>query len=384
MEHSLAEAVEVTCSTCGRKFNPEIWFIVDTADRPGLVDRIRRETLHRFTCPDGHTNTVDVPLLIYRPGERYLILFSPAENAGSKESELHGRNLLRQLRESFGDSIPSELDSPLALVARPLLPAVLRDGIDAAFDALHKALLLFVQANTPSGPRRIIEHYPELLTFNAEMMLGQIIERHGNVDSPYLQRLVERKALLKRFRESGLENAAGATTGASHTAREPDPIQAIIERARTPDELEAALSANAELFSAAAIDAALAQAMQPAGSIPAELAEAYRQAANALERHKRIGDQQDLAEALATCQFMLSHSSLAASPELFRALVLDATGGAFMAQHRAGGPLEDLDRAIASWEEARHLAQVTVAQTAGLLSNLAIAFCLCYEATRAC
>jgi hypothetical protein len=284
VEHSLSEQLEVTCPTCGHKFGAEIWFIVDAGQRPGLVDRIRQQSLHSVTCPNGHISTPDVPLLLYRPGETYPILFSPAEGASNHETNLHRQNLIRRLRDS--DPSLTEQDTSLVLVSRQLLPAVLTEGVDATFKRLKKVLGLFISADHPWATQRVIEVHPELLTSNAALMLSQLIDAiSSNADPRFLQRLEERRTMLKRFREDGVENVFGA--GTSESA-----LGAIFAHARTPDQLEAALDAHPELRSAVAIDAALTEALQTAQApVPAELTEAFRQAANALERFQRIRDQ---------------------------------------------------------------------------------------------
>lgn len=66
---SYAQTQPLVCPACGRRFDLAVWLIVDTAERPDLVARIRDGTIHAVVCPGcgaelGHA---DAPLLVYTP-----------------------------------------------------------------------------------------------------------------------------------------------------------------------------------------------------------------------------------------------------------------------------------------------------------------------------
>ncbi|MGB9872982.1 MAG: CpXC domain-containing protein, partial [Anaerolineae bacterium] len=68
MTHSFAQPASLTCPRCGQTFSAEVWLIVDAAERPDLLERLRDGTLHDVTCPHcGHSGQVDAPLLVFRP-----------------------------------------------------------------------------------------------------------------------------------------------------------------------------------------------------------------------------------------------------------------------------------------------------------------------------
>ena len=77
---SYVQSAPVTCPTCGRAFTFDVWLIVDAAERPDLMKRIRRGTLHTVACPNcgQPAGEADRPLLLYRPNAELAILFSPA------------------------------------------------------------------------------------------------------------------------------------------------------------------------------------------------------------------------------------------------------------------------------------------------------------------
>ncbi len=47
--HSHAEPATLPCRSCGETLACEVWIIVDTAERPDLLARIKGGTLHEMT-----------------------------------------------------------------------------------------------------------------------------------------------------------------------------------------------------------------------------------------------------------------------------------------------------------------------------------------------
>ncbi|MGQ9928664.1 MAG: CpXC domain-containing protein, partial [Chloroflexaceae bacterium] len=158
MSPSLSQTASLTCPQCGQEFQAEIWLIVDAAERPDLLERVKRGTLHTLTCPHcGHRGQVDAPLLLYLPpdspagvradsplplgegpgvradsplpmgeGPGVKVLFSPAQQTSAEQDQEHARQLLAWLRDSLGDEWQEEwLAQGLPAVPRPLLPTAL-------------------------------------------------------------------------------------------------------------------------------------------------------------------------------------------------------------------------------------------------------------------
>ena len=68
MTPSDAQSITLTGPACRRPSPAEAWLIVDTAERPDLLARIRNGSLHAIPCPHcRHAGAVDAPLLLYRP-----------------------------------------------------------------------------------------------------------------------------------------------------------------------------------------------------------------------------------------------------------------------------------------------------------------------------
>ena len=260
MPHSFSQTASLTCPQCGQTFSAEIWLIVDAEERPDLAERIRAGTLHALTCPHcGYQGQVDAPLLVYTPspsqGEgrgggaeqahgRAPLLFSPAQRTTAEEDREQAASLVGLLRERMGPAWRDEwLARGLPGVPRPLLPAALSDDPEAALRQmaeqvqreierlqqedpetyrqleaaarraaeiapLLQTLQNFIQADTWDDSRRIVEAHPELLSDEADALLGQLVQAaqaQGDEDARRI--LEEHRALLRRCREAGIARA---------------------------------------------------------------------------------------------------------------------------------------------------------------------------------
>jgi hypothetical protein len=244
MAVSLSQHTDLTCPECGAPFAAEVWWIVDASERPDLLQRIREGTLHDMPCPNGHTRTVDAPLLLYRPGEDPPLLFSPARNTAEEQDRQQAEGLVGLLRQRLGDAWQDGwLTQGLSVAPRDLLPAAVSDDPQAAMRELVEraqagvarlrqkdpqayarleqeaqkslesrplvqTLFSFIQCNTWSESRRIVEEHAELLSDEADALLGQLLDsaRQRNDDNA-LRSFEEHRALLQRCRDAGVEQA---------------------------------------------------------------------------------------------------------------------------------------------------------------------------------
>lgn len=122
MDHSISINSTLNCPECGQPFDDEIWLIVDIKERPDLLQRLFNNGLHEVTCPNGHTNGIDVPLLLLRPVADQPLLFSPAEFAPVEQRAEHAVRLAMMLRDRMGTSWRDEwLPEGMLLVPRAQL-----------------------------------------------------------------------------------------------------------------------------------------------------------------------------------------------------------------------------------------------------------------------
>ena len=129
MSHSETARMDITCPHCGSDFSAYLWVIVDVAESPELVPSIRDDSIHYVTCSrcGQGLGQADSPLLIYRPGYRPPVLFSPSWGDPVEDIKESCVFLMNQLRQSLGASWQ---DSGIAVVPRTNLGGVLTINLD--------------------------------------------------------------------------------------------------------------------------------------------------------------------------------------------------------------------------------------------------------------
>lgn len=180
MPHSFADQLMLTCPQCGTFFTPDVWLIIDTAERPDLPALIRDGSIHRFICPNGHPGEVDAPLLLFRPDQNPPLLFAPAARTTAEQDRTMADGLLGRLAESLGDAwraewLPGMLTLPRRLLAEALdsddaaatLDRVLADAIPPDVgDALGQIMTSLanegVRLDTPHDLESALAARPEL------------------------------------------------------------------------------------------------------------------------------------------------------------------------------------------------------------------------------
>ena len=125
MPHSFAQNQDVTCPHCQRQFTHTLWLIVDSEERPDLLEQIQAGSLHTAICPHCHTELgqADAPLLLYRPSQQPALLFSPAQQTSPEEDGEHFQGLLGMLQEQTRANWTQDwLQANVEAVPRQLLP----------------------------------------------------------------------------------------------------------------------------------------------------------------------------------------------------------------------------------------------------------------------
>ncbi len=246
MANSFAESITLTCAGCGQEFEAEFWLIVDAAERPDLVERIRAGSLHDLACPHcGDAGHIDAPLLLYRPDGEPAVLFSPAERTSAEEDSEQAYHLLDLLRGNLGAAWQEEwVTAGIPGVRCVMMPAVLSDDPQAALRQMAErataemewlrqedperyreleqsmqrtaeaAITLlpimqqFMEASTWAGSRHIVEQHPELLANEADALLGNLIEAaRAQGDADAVRVFEEHRELLRRCREEDVARA---------------------------------------------------------------------------------------------------------------------------------------------------------------------------------
>jgi CpXC protein len=104
MSHCSDQSVNLTCPKCQAAFSAPLWVIVDTSERPDLLERIQQGALHHLACPQcSYALRIDAPLLLYRPGQDPVLVYAPAQSTPAAETQEHAGALLDRLHTSLED-----------------------------------------------------------------------------------------------------------------------------------------------------------------------------------------------------------------------------------------------------------------------------------------
>jgi hypothetical protein len=429
MDVSFSQHTDVTCPTCGTKFTAEVWLIVDVGGRPDLLERMRARTLHDITCPNGHSHTVDAPLLVYRPGKDPPVLFSPARRTTEEQDREQAGGLVGMVRERLGDAWRDEwVAQGLRGAPRDLLPAALSDDPEAAMRELAEraraemerlrqddpeaygkleqqaakalepaplaqVLFEFIQAGTWDESRRIVEAHPELLTDEADALLGKLLDSaQQRNDESALRLSEEHHTLLRRCCEVGVQEAFAEKTRrpdipeklrpfmealASLPGEQRNALADLMGGVHSPEELEAAINTRPELRAALQQAFGAVLPCPPGGGrerqsppIPAALRNDVQRANEAEARYLRSGDLQALDEAVAAWKRIWDQPDFAGTDPAFRLAALNDGGGTFLRRHWARGRMEDLSTAISAYEQAVQQTPAGSPERAAILNNL--------------
>jgi tetratricopeptide (TPR) repeat protein len=97
---SFSQYVHVECPRCRKPFSPEIYVLVDTNERPDLVQLIKGEILHCPVCPFCNlVLNVGMPLLVYRPDQRVPLIFAPVRGSSQEQREEQALMLFSTLQQ---------------------------------------------------------------------------------------------------------------------------------------------------------------------------------------------------------------------------------------------------------------------------------------------
>jgi CHAT domain-containing protein/tetratricopeptide (TPR) repeat protein/DNA-directed RNA polymerase subunit RPC12/RpoP len=228
MPNSYFQFINLTCPKCKNVFETNIWLIVDTAERPDLLEDIK--TGRQTSCPYcGHQGNLNVPVLLYRPNAEPRLLFSPAQGISQEKGKQQGQELLARLKESLGAEWHEEwLQKGLLGISRKMLLAMLDENPEAALrelaerkqqelerlrredpqQFLQTMMEAFLKTDDPGQKRTLLENTPELLADNANTRLMQLVKAAQEKNDENARQVFEQHlTLLRRCREVGIEKA---------------------------------------------------------------------------------------------------------------------------------------------------------------------------------
>lgn len=238
MPHSMVQHLTLTCLVCRRSFDADIWLIIDTQERPDLLERLRASQIHNVFCIHcGQSGLVDMPLLIFRPTYKPVILFSPAQKTHHRQDEEQARGLINALRQRLGHSWQdSWLEGGLTSVPRSMLASALSDNPEITLQQIAEqeqqrsldmeqnnpvpypeelqTIHEFIETESWYASYEYLRTHPQLLTDEVDNVLGLVIQGCKQVGNDRNYRwLSEHLILLRRCREVGITSAFAEKLG---------------------------------------------------------------------------------------------------------------------------------------------------------------------------
>ena len=211
---SLPQYPDATCMGCRSPYTPELYVMVDTEERPDLVQRIKDGTIHSAICPHcGVVMDFGMPLLVYRPGAVVPVMYSPVAIASPGQRHQHASMLLDALRRQLGPEWDERLTRGVYEVERDELaevvdvnPDLLPGGRDPS---LRQVMDEFLWIDTWEQAQQLVErHTPLLLGPEAEIVLRRGVSRaeaQGEADNAAM--MARHLDLLLQCREIGVRAA---------------------------------------------------------------------------------------------------------------------------------------------------------------------------------
>ena len=108
MSISYSEHSTLTCPSCHKPFEAELWVLIDAAERPELAQQVQDGSLNAVACPHcTYQRTADVPLLLHDPAHRRVYFAAP-----SSVEEHIWRDQAHELLYRLIESLPEEARLP--------------------------------------------------------------------------------------------------------------------------------------------------------------------------------------------------------------------------------------------------------------------------------
>jgi hypothetical protein len=122
MSNSLDELQHFTCPKCSRSFESRIWLIIDEAEYPQLLDKVKQGDIYSVNCPDcRHEVMLNTPLLVVQRDRDPRLIYAVAEGKSLKEDREHLRRLIAILRHNQQNEWLVEWEKQISVIPQELL-----------------------------------------------------------------------------------------------------------------------------------------------------------------------------------------------------------------------------------------------------------------------
>jgi hypothetical protein len=211
---------------CGTDYTPELYVIVDSSERPDLIQRIKDDIIHTAICPQcGVVMAFGMPLLVYRPDASVPVMYSPVTGANPAQREEHAMMLLSALRDRLGSRWSDRLARGVYTVDRDRLPVVVDcnpDLLPGGRDpSMRQAMDRYLYCDTWEEAQQAVEAYPVLLGPEADIVLSDAAQRAKEAGDPGTEAFAtEHLEVLRQCRAVGVRQAfRDQTDGSGRTPK---------------------------------------------------------------------------------------------------------------------------------------------------------------------
>jgi CpXC protein len=224
---SLPQYPSVTCVNCAGTFAPELYVIVDSQERPDLVDLVKKDIIHVASCPHCSTAiALGLPLMIYRSQESVRVMYSPCPGATPAQQHEHLGSLFEHLRRRLGKRWDDGLTKGIYFADRADLPLVVDCNVDllpgGRDPSLREAMMLYLDCDTWEQASAVVRTHPAMLGREAAIFFQQRIARaQAEGDTRVVRVMGVHLAVLETCNSIGVDNAFSAKLDGSGRTRMP-------------------------------------------------------------------------------------------------------------------------------------------------------------------
>ena len=219
MDHSYGSDISVTCGQCGTSLQATVWVIIDTEQRPDLLQALVTGALNSYVCPQcGYRDTLPHAIVIYGALPRHPVIVSHVGDSLPDEAGGLAFYWITVLGEQLGKPsnwLDDLIAAGLPIVPRKKLAAILQPAPpDPVSHELQEALADLISSKTWLDVYDLVTKQPVLLTPQAEQTLDSLavrLARENRAEDAEL--FLRRRDVLRSARGVGVDQAIRDVTG---------------------------------------------------------------------------------------------------------------------------------------------------------------------------
>lgn len=238
---SFSQYVHVECPRCKKPFTPEIYVLVDTAERPDLVQLIKDMILHCPVCPFCNlVLDVGMPLLVYRPDQRVPVIFAPVKGSSTEQRDEQAQMLFSTLHQRLGGKWRDDLKRHVYVTDLAGLASVVDLDLDLVRggrdESLRLAMEQYLSCDTWEESLAVVEGHDVLLGKEALAALRSSIKAAGAAgDVDAIAMFTEHLDVLLDCGRQGVRNAFAAKCNGSGRTVKPNLVAVFGGLTRSSD-----------------------------------------------------------------------------------------------------------------------------------------------------